>query len=125
MRSIETASARSRTSRPAACGCRAGRLKEITSQYPELGALGAAVDARAAVLDGEIVGFDAEGRPSFERLQQRMHQTQKQVISRRLRDVPVVYVILDLLHLDDRSLLAAPYTQRRAQLEALGLEGGA
>src|SRR5919204_506356 len=50
---------------------RSGR--DITSRYPELGALGSALAAREALLDGEIAAFDAEGRPSFERLQHRMH----------------------------------------------------
>src|SRR5438477_13101928 len=45
----------------------------ITHRYPELHALTTALGRRSAVLDGEIVAMDDVGRPSFKRLQQRMH----------------------------------------------------
>jgi bifunctional non-homologous end joining protein LigD len=79
--------------------------------------------ARDAVLDGELVAFDPEGRPSFERLQQRIHQTDANVVRRRMKTHPVTYVLFDLLHLDGRDLTGEPYTVRRELLEGLGLEG--
>jgi bifunctional non-homologous end joining protein LigD len=51
------------------------RLNDITGQYPELRPLNRKLGSRSAVLDGEIVALDEEGRPSFGRLQQRMHLT--------------------------------------------------
>jgi bifunctional non-homologous end joining protein LigD len=98
-------------------------LREITSHYPELRALGAALGAREAVFDGEVVAFDDDGRPSFERLQSRMHLASESQIRRRMADVPATYLIFDLLHLDGRSLVDLPYTERRERLEALELEG--
>ena len=100
-------------------------LNDITAQYPEVRPLNRALSSHTAVLDGEIVAFDAEGRPSFERLQQRMHLTGESQIRRRAQDHPVVYVIFDLLYLDGRSLMRMPYAERRARLEALGLDGAA
>src|SRR5690242_8246317 len=44
-------------------------LNDVTRQYPEAAAVGEALKKRRAVLDGEVVAFDEEGRPSFERLQ--------------------------------------------------------
>src|ERR671916_846731 len=58
-------------------------LNDLTAQYPELRGLVRDLGAHEAVLDGEIVAFDSEGRPSFGRLQQRMHQTSESVIRRR------------------------------------------
>jgi len=100
-------------------------LNDITAQYPELRRLNRALSSHTAVLDGEIVAFDGDGRPSFERLQQRMHLTGEAQIRRRAEDYPVVYVIFDLLHLDGHDLMGLPYSERRARLEELGLDGTA
>ena len=95
---------------------------DMTGRYPELRRLADALGERSAVLDGEVVGFDASGRPTFEALQQRMGlEGGKRVAADR--GVGVAYIIFDLLYLDGRSLLGLPYTGRRAALEDLGLEG--
>ena len=52
---------------------RAATARDFTPRYPEVRELGRALGARRIVLDGEVVAFDEEGRPSFERLQSRMH----------------------------------------------------
>jgi bifunctional non-homologous end joining protein LigD len=98
-------------------------LREITSHYPELRALGPELGSTDAILDGEIVAFDDEGRPSFERLQSRMHLASESQIRRRMADTPVTYLIFDLLYLDGRSFVDLPYAERRKRLEALQLEG--
>ncbi|MDQ3934031.1 MAG: DNA ligase D [Actinomycetota bacterium] len=99
------------------------RLTEMTERYPELRPLNRQLGSRDAVLDGEIVAFDDSGKPSFERLQHRMHLTGDSRIKRRAKEIPVVYAIFDLLHLDGRSLLDLPYEERRRRLEELELEG--
>ncbi len=110
--------------------CRPGRLelqtrnlRVVTSQYPEVRRLSRQIGARDVVLDGELVAFDEEGRPSFERLQQRIHQTSESVVRRRMKSHPVTYVIFDLLHLDGHDLTAEPYAKRRELLEELELDG--
>jgi bifunctional non-homologous end joining protein LigD len=77
------------------------------------------------VLDGELVTFDEQGRPSFQRLQRRMHLAAEAEIRRRATEIPVVYIVFDLLYLDGRTLMSLPYEERRAALEGLGLEGDA
>jgi bifunctional non-homologous end joining protein LigD len=98
-------------------------LNDISAQYPELRPLNRALSSHSAVLDGEIVAFDDEGRPSFERLQQRMHLTREADIKRRAAQFPVVYVIFDLLYLDGHSLMELPYEERRERLAELDLNG--
>ncbi len=100
-------------------------LNDITAQYPELRRLGRQLGSRDAVLDGEIVALDDRGRPSFERLQQRMHLTRDAEIKRRAKEVPAQYLLFDVLYLEGRSTIAQPYEERRAVLESLGLEGPA
>jgi bifunctional non-homologous end joining protein LigD len=97
----------------------------IDSRYPELRALGRQLGKHEALLDGEIVAFDEHGAPSFERLARRMHQTSEHAIRRLAEQVPVTYVIFDLLHLDGRSTMELPYAERRALLEELALGGPA
>jgi bifunctional non-homologous end joining protein LigD len=99
-------------------------LKDITDTYPELFAMNAALGSHRAVLDGEIVAFDGDGRPSFEALAQRMHTASRAKARKLAKGTPVTYVIFDLLWLDGHSLMRAPYSERRSQLAALALSGG-
>lgn len=92
---------------------------DITGGYPEL--VAQATDIEDALLDGEIVAFD-EGRPSFERLQQRMHVRGKADLARLVQDVPITYVVFDVLRRYGVDLTARPYTERRATLERFGAE---
>jgi bifunctional non-homologous end joining protein LigD len=86
----------------------------IEAGYPEL------TDRIPAdvVLDGEIVALDATGRPSFQRLQSRMHV--RRPGSELLATVPVTLVVFDLLH-QGASLIDLPWKERRRRLESLDL----
>ena len=97
--------------------------RDVTEGYPELAGLaGALGPARSAVLDGEIVAFDEDGRPSFQRLQERMHVRGAAVTIRQGKN-PVVYVVFDLLALDGTWLLERPLQARRTALDELALAG--
>ena len=89
-----TLDVRSRTGRP------------IHAVYPELDRLDG---IEPCILDGEIVAFDADGRPSFGLLQQRT-----------ALDVPISFMAFDVLHLG-RPLLDEPWTARSEQLGRLEL----
>jgi len=99
---------------------RARSGNDITVRYPELTADGAPhLPATDAVVDGEIVAFDTEGRPSFARLQNRMHLTKGREIEREVVRTPIVYMLFDLLQLNGRDLTGVPLRERRALLEQL------
>jgi len=93
--------------------------RDVTASWPELGGLPAALPATTALLDGELVAIDDEGSPSFGRLQQRIHIASPAEAMRRVADVPVVYVVFDLLHLDGHDLTALPLAHRRRLLDQL------
>jgi bifunctional non-homologous end joining protein LigD len=98
--------------------------KDLTKAFPELRDLGLRLGARPAVLDGELVAFDDDGRPSFGRLQHRLNLGSAAAITKRAGEIAVTYLVFDVLHLDGESLLASSYDDRRAALESLGLAGG-
>jgi bifunctional non-homologous end joining protein LigD len=98
----------------------ARRGTDVTARYPELTADGAPfLPASEAIVDGEVVAFDAEGRPSFSLLQNRMHLTRPREIEREVVRTPVVYMLFDLLRLDGHDLTGMPLSQRRTLLEDL------
>ena len=102
---------------------RSRRGEDVTARYPELEPLAAELSDRAAVLDGEVVALDEQGRPSFQRLQRRMGLTSPAAVKTRMRDTPVDLVIFDLLHLDGRRVRDLPYSERRELLLDLDLDG--
>ena len=96
---------------------------DVTSSYPEIGDIGAALGRHRAILDGEVVVFDENGRTDFSLLQSRMHVRAPSEALRR--SAPVKLLVFDLLHLDGESLMARPYDDRRAALLKLELKGRA
>ncbi|HVN38857.1 MAG TPA: DNA ligase D [Myxococcota bacterium] len=132
----------------AALYTRSGRA--AAARFPEVVQALAALPVPHAVLDGELVAFDAEGRPSFQRLQQRAQLARPEEIARAQVEIAVGFQVFDLLGFGERDLrdlplarrkeflsrlvppvgvlLAAPHFEERgeevyAQVQALGLEG--
>jgi len=97
--------------------------RDVSGSYPELRDLAEGLGARPVVLDGEIVALDANGKPSFESLQARMHVTNPAQVRRLVTQVPATYFVFDVLYLDGKSLLETPYVERRRILESLQLSG--
>ena len=90
--------------------------RDVTVSWPELAGLPAALPAGALLLDGELVATDELGRPSFGLLQQRMHISSAAEAARRANEVPVSYVVFDILHLDGHDLMGLPLADRRRLL---------
>jgi bifunctional non-homologous end joining protein LigD len=89
---------------------RSRRGWNMTELVPELGAVPV-----EATLDGELVAFGPDGALDFPLVCER--------ILMRRRQIPVMFVVFDLLRLAGDSLMAFPYGERRAELEALDLHG--
>jgi bifunctional non-homologous end joining protein LigD len=77
-------------------------LHDVTAKYPELAALADGVGVRRAVLDGELVVLDDDGRPRFE------------LIQRHEREAALY--VFDVLSIDDHDTIALPYGDRRRLL---------
>lgn len=89
---------------------RSRRGWDMTELIPELASFPV-----YGTFDGELVAFDAEGVPDFALICERL--------LKRHHSIRLTFVIFDLLSLDRRSLLGLPYSERRAELEALDLHG--
>ncbi|MGA2426135.1 MAG: non-homologous end-joining DNA ligase [Terriglobales bacterium] len=90
---------------------------DLTAQFPELGSLPEFVGAERAILDGEIVALDDEGRPSFSLMQQRtgFRPGKRRLVGRE--GVPVIYYAFDLLYLDGFDLRRVALEQRKQLLQ--------
>jgi bifunctional non-homologous end joining protein LigD len=91
---------------------RSRRGWDMTERLPELAAL-----PPGLVLDGELVAFGDDGRPSFPLLSQR--------VLRKRPSIPVVLIIFDVLRVEGEDTMCLPYSERRTLLEALELDGPA
>ena len=97
--------------------------RDVTASFPELAELPALLRGHRAVLDGEIVCLDADGRSNFSLLQQRMHLTKPAAVAFARTKAPVVFLLFDVISVDGVSLLQKPYDARRKVLEALEIHG--
>ena len=84
---------------------------EVTHQYPELAILPQHVFVKEALLDGEIVVLDEQGRSEFERMQQRMNvqRPSPDLLSR----YPVTYFLFDLIYCDGYDLREVSLLDRK------------
>jgi len=90
---------------------------DLTAQFPELGSLPQFIEAERAILDGEIVALDDEGRSSFSLMQQRtgFHPGKRRL--QRRESVPVIYYAFDLLYLDGLDLRRIALEERKRLLQ--------
>jgi len=89
---------------------------DLTAQFAELRALPASIRAQSAVLDGEVVALDPEGRASFSLIQQRTGLRRPGQRTAPQHDVPILYYVFDLLYLDGYDLRRVSLEQRKEAL---------
>lgn len=102
---------------------RARSGEDITAAYPELRALGGVLGSTAAILDGEVLVLDDQGRGDFQLLQSRMGLARSPgKAARRADQAPAHLVLFDVMRLRD-DLTGQRYARRRQTLESLALDG--
>jgi bifunctional non-homologous end joining protein LigD len=92
---------------------------DLTSQYPRLAADLPKRLAGDGIVDGEIIALGADGRPSFQQLQQRMNLTRAADVERAEKSVPVQFFAFDMVRAGDYDLTGCTMSDRRRVLEAL------
>jgi len=96
---------------------------DLTGQFSELQSLPKLIKAQTAVLDGEIVALDEQGRPSFSLMQQRTGIRQGNRHTAARRDVPIMYYVFDLLYLEGYDLRRVSLEQRKEVLAQIATSG--
>jgi bifunctional non-homologous end joining protein LigD len=96
---------------------------DLTREYPELKDLAQNVRARTAILDGEIVALDSEGRASFSLMQQRTGFREPGRRGARNASIPILYYAFDLLYLDGYSLFKVDLEKRKELLAGILVSG--
>jgi bifunctional non-homologous end joining protein LigD len=89
---------------------------DATGTFPEIARAVAALPQPDLVLDGEIVVLDPEGRPSFQRLQQRFQISRRADVERAAVRLPATYFAFDLLGFDGYDLRGLPLRKRKELL---------
>ena len=97
------------------------RGSDATDQFPEVAADVAALPAADIVLDGELVVFDDQGRPSFDRLQTRFVRRRAHDIESAAAADPATLVVFDVLALGDLDLRPMKLRDRKRVLSDLGI----
>jgi len=92
---------------------------DATELYPDLARALRAIPAERAVLDGEITVLDAQGKASFQLLQERALLKRAREVERAARERPATYFAFDLLGLGERDLRPLPLSVRKEFLRRL------
>ncbi|MDT0179944.1 ATP-dependent DNA ligase [Microbacterium sp. ARD31] len=90
---------------------------EVTHRYPELTDIDAGFGDHPAIVDGELVALEPDGRPSFSLLQSRMNLERPAEITREARRIPVRYYLFDVLSAGGSDVTSMPLRDRRRRLE--------
>jgi bifunctional non-homologous end joining protein LigD len=92
---------------------------DLGPRYPELRELPKVVNAKTAILDGEVVVLDEQGRPSFSLMQQRtgIRAHGRQAAARP--DLPILYYVFDLIYLDGYDLRRVGLDDRKRALREI------
>jgi bifunctional non-homologous end joining protein LigD len=93
--------------------------RSVSVSYPEIAQAVAALAPERVVLDGEIVAFDERGRPSFERILPRIQALRPRDVLKVMAEVPVTYLVFDLLALGEHDLTELPLVERKRLLGKL------
>jgi bifunctional non-homologous end joining protein LigD len=92
---------------------------DLTPQYPELRELPKLIRAQTAILDGEIVALDEQGRSSFSLMQQRTGFRDRVRRAAPQPQIPILFYVFDLLYLDGYDLRRVELEQRKSVLTSV------
>ena len=92
---------------------------DLTPRYPELTEMAKSISADTAILDGEVVALDEEGRASFSLMQQRTGFRPGERRRTGNPEIPVIYYAFDLLYLNGYDWRRVPLEERKKKLASI------
>ncbi len=98
-------------------------LRDVTASYPEIRGVAAKINARKAVVDGEVVVLTERGIPDFGRMQTRFGHNDPRTVDLVRGTNPATYVAFDLLHLNGKDTVGNPLEERKKILREILVEG--
>lgn len=98
------------------------KLKDRTMQYPELLDIATYCRANSVILDGEVIALE-EGKPSFYQVMKRDRLKKKESMNALRQRIPIVYMIFDILYMNDRWVTDYPLYRRQELLKEIITEG--
>lgn len=90
---------------------------DVTEKYPELHGLKKYFKGETAILDGELVVFDDNNKPSFEKILSRQMVKSKIKIDYYAGNLPINYLVFDILYFNGQDLRRFDYVDRKEVLE--------
>jgi bifunctional non-homologous end joining protein LigD len=95
------------------------KLNERTMQYPDFTDPRRYCSARSVILDGEMIALGSAGTPSFHEIMRRDGVRKAENVARAVRQVPVTYMIFDVLYTDGKWVTDKPLSERQQLLERI------
>lgn len=80
------------------------KLHERTQHYPELTNIKAFTSAKSIILDGEVIALNTENKPSFHEVMRRDGVRNLEQIKHNINEIPIYYMIFDILHLNGKQV---------------------
>src|SRR6266478_2406514 len=91
--------------------------RDVTAEFPEFQDLAKHLRAGTAILDGEIVTLDENGRSDFQKLQNRFGVTKPS--QKLITDIPLTYYFFDALYCNGFDVRKTPLLQRKELLRQM------
>lgn len=97
------------------------RLNNRTLQFPELMDIRDYCSADSVILDGEVIALE-NGKPSFHKVMKRDGIRKQSSVERAKKDVPIIYMVFDILHVNGEWITNKPLLERQEILNEIIIE---
>ena len=94
-----------------------GKLNERTFHYPEITAIQNYFKGKSVILDGEVIALDQNGKPSFHEVMRRDGLRKIDTVKLVKEEVPIYYMIFDILYYNGKWINESPLRERLNILE--------